>query len=347
MQVYAFEPSSRKALDYFSDAVSMIERFKQNGRRETILEGKAMLERACEEDPGWVTPAYYCGILADLAGRPQEAIDQYNRIEHFFQPPFLYELLYNQGVALFHRYHKVFRDQAKEKLKKVWRDTDGPIKLLAGSFLAQVLGMDVLGKVRSEESRETARAAYSKCEKMADATLARLENWLKGQTDGSGSIRYVANEIKWGALNAKGFARNFYSDYLPAKDREGLVQEAVKYFNVCLQLKPNHWASLCNLASAYMRMGATFSADNKTEEAHESLEKALATIDRVLADDIRPNYCFALYERGRILRIIGDRDEALKSFNRAISQPEGEKDVSDPSINSEIDRTKNGDRSFP
>jgi tetratricopeptide (TPR) repeat protein len=151
---------------------------------------------------------------------------------------------------------------------------------------------------------------------------------------------WIFREIKWTAINAKGFATYFWSDYLDFPARIEVLRASLQLLERALSLRPNNWATLCNLASAKMRLGEAFRCLGVAQEAEKYLNAALADVDLALMPNIRPNYCFALYERGRILRLLKRFPEAVASLTRARDLPEDLRDVNVQAINAEIQRAE-------
>ena len=96
-----------------------------------------------------------------------------------------------------------------------------------------------------------------------------------------------------------------------------------------------------------MRLAYAFRLERQDHKALGLFEAALGHLDHVLSPKVRPNYCFALYEKGRNLRLMGRFNEAQESLEKAKALAPEERDVSVDSIAREISRAAQGDTSFP
>ncbi len=334
---------SRQAFERYTEAVSCIESFRASGRAELAKRSQTLLEEAHIADPNWVRPAYLQSILKDLTGDPDTAIHELELFSDVPDSSFSVEVNYNLGAAHYHRYGEAHLKEAErlfgDVILKASRRSQ-PLALLASSSLAQVYGMGVLLKQPANfaQLKKDAKKAYARCVAQARSALRGLEKWKRSklfESDKGGA--WIADEIEWGATNAIGFAGSFWSDYLSPRARIPILERSINVFEKGLELRPNHWATLSNLASAKMRLGYALHAIGQTTEGEHLLEEALQNIDRVLAPDIRPNYAFALYERGRILRLLGRFDEAIESLSKLRSFPPEKRDVSAATFESEIE----------
>ena len=80
------------------------------------------------------------------------------------------------------------------------------------------------------------------------------------------------------------------------------LDEAIKFYERALQLRPNYAEALCAL-------GAALKTSNRLDEAIAHYEQALA---------IRPNYVQAYFNRGSALREAGRQPEAIASYQRVL-----------------------------
>lgn len=343
---------NRTAFDRYTEALSCIEVYRSSGNRSLVDKSEVLLDEACDADPQWVRPLYLKSVIKDLAGNPDAAIHELERFERTAEPPFALEIKYNLGAAHYHRYREPHLTQAEglfDEVKINAADTLQPLSLLASSALAQVYAMRVLLKQpeRRQELMPQAREWYERCTSEAESTLKRLETWKRSKSFSAKSGHSsIADEIEWAATNALGFVASFWSDYLDPRLRIPLLKESIAVFEKGLRLRPNHWASLSNLASAKMRLGYALRIAGDPSEGAGRLGEALETIDLVLSPDVRPNYAFALYERGRILRLMGRFKDAAESLAKVSALPNELRDVSEKTIDAELARAGAEDDSF-
>lgn len=341
------ETGNRQAFERYTQAVSYIERYRISGKKQLVEKSEALLKKAHGADPDWVKPIYLQSILKDITGDPDAAIRELERFSDVTDPSFALEVQYNLGAAHYHRYdeahlneaERLFEDVIAKASTRAWA-----LGLLASSSLAQVYGMRVLLKQPEKfaELKEGAKKAYDRCIAEANSALRGLDKWKRSksfESDRGGG--WIADEIEWGATNAVGFAGSFWSDYLSLKARIPILERSIAVFEKGLKLRPNHWATLSNLASAKMRLGYALRAVGRATEGEDLLNEALRYIDLVLTPNIRPNYPFALYERGRILRLLGRFEEAIESLSRLNGFPPEKRDVSLATFEAEIKRTEN------
>jgi len=319
------DTDSRQAFERYTQAVSYVERYRISGRKDFVDKSEELLRKAQGDDPGWVKPVYLQSILKDITGDAEAAIRELERFSDFPDTFFALEVKYNLGAAHYHRYSEAHLNEAS-------------------SSLAQVYGMRVLLKQPEDFARlkEHAKKAYDLCIAEAKSALRGLDKWKRSksfESDRGGA--WIADEIEWGATNAIGFAGSFWTDYLPAKARIPILEQSMAMFEKGLKLRPNQWATLSNLASAKMRLGYAFRAVEQVDKGECILSEALRDIERVLSPSVRPDYAFALYERGRILRLLGRFQDAIGSLLKLRALPPEKRDVSPATFEREIKRAEN------
>jgi tetratricopeptide (TPR) repeat protein len=342
---------NREAFERYREAISCIDRYRASGKREFVEKTESLLDAAHDADPDWTRPIYLKSIVKDLAGDPQAAINELEQLKNVSDSSFGLEVKFNLGVAHYHRYGEEHLNEAETLFEEVKAGTSTsmePLSILASSCLAQVYGMRVLLKKPDEQKNHKAEAEkwYGGCLAEANEALARLKKWKASKSFKKQlGENWVAEEIEWAANNAKGFAGYFWTDHLDPADRIPILNNSISFFRQGLELRPNHWATLSNLASVKMRLGYALLAIGKTVEGEKFLAKALQHIDFLLAE-IRPNYAFALYERGRILRLSGRFEEAIRSFEAVLRLPPDLRDVSPKTIEPELELAKKEETYF-
>jgi tetratricopeptide (TPR) repeat protein len=347
------DTASREAFEHYDEAIACVETYRASGNREFVEKSYVHLEAAQTADPRWVKPSYLKSLVKDLAGDPESAIRELEELKDIPDSAFSLEVKLKLGAAHYHRYHEEHLIEAEKLFDEVKTAASASLpllSLLACSYLAQVYGMRVLLKNPAEkESRKTeAKDWYERCRSEAKKALAGLAEWKdSNEVETERGEGWVAQEIEWAANNALGFSGSFLSDYLSAKERIPLLQRSISSLQRALEIRPNHWASLSNLASASLRLGYTHQLLNDQNEGDRFLNEALHSIDLVLSPEVRPNYAFALYERGRILRLLGQFDKAVASLISASKIPDKLRDVSCGTIASEIVRAATHRTDFP
>lgn len=343
---------NRVAFERYTEAVSCIESYRISGKRDLVEKSESLLEKARTADPEWVKPAYLQSILKDLSGDPDTAIRELERFREIPDSSFALEVEYNLGAAHYHRYGKQHLEEAETLFRDVKlkaAKTLQPLSLLASSSLAQVYGMRVQLKEPENfvQIKPTAKKWYERAIAEANDALDGLKKWKRSKSFRvDRGATWIADEIEWGATNAVGFAGSFWSDYLPPQARVPLLQKSILLFQTGLKLRPNHWATLCNLASAKMRLGYALRVMGTKKEGERLLNDALNHLDLVLTPDIRPDYAFALYERGRVLRLLGRFGEAIDSLSKVAQLPREKRDVSPKTFGTEIDLANESETYF-
>jgi hypothetical protein len=77
-----------------------------------------------------------------------------------------------------------------------------------------------------------------------------------------------------------------------------------------------------------------------------SFQKAEVLLRGVL-EKVRKDYPFAYYELGRLLRLSDQYEPAIEEFERCLSTPEAQRDVSDKTVRRELERAEDHSDVFP
>jgi tetratricopeptide (TPR) repeat protein len=320
-----------------TEALRDIDRFVDSFPKDVrvLEEAKSKLHNAVKKDPEFNRARYYVAIVDDMLGNPSDAVHELKELLGR-NPTFKDEAEYNLGVSQYHRYYRQHILEAINLFRKViGESSDIVLKYMARAGLVRSFSMMVLHS--SKESDEAAASEFfAKAETESRALLSELES------DTSVNEK-TKTEITWRVLNGRGVGVMFASDL--QKDvarRRQQAQEALKDFREADKRSPDNWEIVCNLGSIHMRVGYTYKKQRSEGHAEKEFEKGKEYL-RAVIDRIRPNYGFALYEMGRIYRLDGQFDEARQWFERAMMIPEKNRNVSDGSIEKQIEKAKNGD----
>src|SRR2546425_6455730 len=93
---------NRRAFDLVTDALRRVDSYRRSRVYRELEAAKVSLDQAKSLDPAYMRAVYYNGIVSDLLGKPQEAIEDFSRVLAQ-NPPFAEEARYNLGVAHYHR----------------------------------------------------------------------------------------------------------------------------------------------------------------------------------------------------------------------------------------------------
>ncbi len=91
------------------------------------------------QDPGSIEASYFLGVVADLQGEPDRAIQQFEAVLQR-EPEFEAEVRFNLGVALYHKYHARDLYLAQDQFLQVIsaRNAKDFLRLMSKASLAQV-----------------------------------------------------------------------------------------------------------------------------------------------------------------------------------------------------------------
>jgi hypothetical protein len=146
MMKLQLDTAVRQAFDSYSEAVSLLEEYRQSGEKAFVTRAEGVLGKAREADPHWIRPIYLRSILNDLSGNSQAAIDTLLPFRDLPDSSFAFEVKYNLGVAYYHRYSERFLNEAEPLFQYVHSRGPKPLGLLAAASLAQVYGLRILLK---------------------------------------------------------------------------------------------------------------------------------------------------------------------------------------------------------
>jgi tetratricopeptide (TPR) repeat protein len=344
------ESSNREAFELVTDALVFIDRYRESRDMSVLASAKQKLQSARDKDPKYFRAHYFDAIVDDLAGRPNDAVKTFDTLLKE-QPPFVEEVRYNLGVAWYHHYSHEALDRAIELFSAVLNKTkDQLLLMLAHAGLAQAHAMHMIPKVADRPDLDQIRRHFS----LAAEEVSRVRSMLLDDAaEGWPSKRRIpaasASEAAWTAHNAKGMALMYHSDYLPQPvvgteweaQRVRMLQEAVAELDEADRLSPRNWANYCDMASARMRLAFY-------RRSQPLFTEALSLLTTVV-EQLRPDYGFAWYEMGRVLRLRRDFETARGHFERVIKMREEGKfvDVSSRRLTGELTRVTAGDSSFP
>ena len=332
---------NKKAFDLFIEARKSIDSYRRSHDIPSLEYANSRLQEALRIDPTYVRARYYNGIVLDMVGRAKDAIDEFENVLHA-SPPFIDEVHYNLGVAYYHRYSQKYLAKAVEHFSKVIDGSKGgsALELLARACLAQTYAMMMIPSSFEEVDRPLINTRFDLCATEFNKVSRHL---LWARMFGSPKVdQRTIKEIRWASHNARGMSFMYFSDYFGAKaDRIKNLDKALSDLQMADASSPKNWANYCDLGSAHMRIGYWLGKENG--RAQEHFRSALDYLSEVV-NSLRPNYGFALYEIGRVYRLMGNFEESIEFFDKAL-QVEGDyRDVSDQRINQE--RSLAQERSF-
>jgi tetratricopeptide (TPR) repeat protein len=344
------ESRNREAFELVTDALQCIDQYRATRDLVVLDTAKEKLTRAIGKDPGYFRASYYAAIVDDLSGRSDLALATLRKLEDE-NPPFVTEVRYNRGVAEYHHYNHEALDRAILLFESVVADERSalPLRLLAQAGLAQSHAMHMIPKLPSTPEVEQITHHFDLAKKAAAKalTLLKRNRWSWRPFAKPRINEETANEVKWTTYNARGMALMYSTDYLPTPTTEQwketrirTLEEAIKAFEVANRISPRNWANFCDMASARMRVAYYRSDSSLFGEATRLLDDVTTLL--------RPGYGFALYEKGRVLRLRGHFEAAQRQLDAVLKLPPTDRyDVSERRIRLERDRAMAGDKSFP
>lgn len=338
------DTDNRKAFELTIQALGDINLYKQSKELRRLEMAGNKLEEALSLDENFMRALYYSAIVKDLNGTPADAIKDFERLLNE-GTSFEEEISYNLAVAHYHRYNWEHLDQAIKLFNEVVkRTTDHSLKLLSRAGLAQAYAMRMIPQQPDAPNIESIEHYFTKVKEQCAFILGSSDIPFFGGLLTHIMLRLkihdtvVLNEIYWSAHNARGMSLMYYSDYITDGRIENL-KVALQEMQAADTYSPKNWANYCDLASVHMRLGHWADSTQDFEQALKYLEEVIHSL--------RPGYGFALYEEGRIYRLMGNRERAIEFFNKALSVPYKYRDVSDRRINIEKERVERGDRTYP
>lgn len=343
---------NREAFELVSEALGFIDQYRESRDVGRLKDATLRLTTARERDPNYFRARYYDAIVDDLSGQFRSAVQKLTSL--LGESPLLAnEVRYNLGLAEYHNYNHSALERAIEQFKLVLISAkDQSLRLRAQAGLAQAYAMHMIPREydkpdlkQIEEYRELAFLSVSQV--FRELWITRFQRLIPFRKRSMNSVTIA--EIRWTAHNAKGMALMYYADYLPqicrlAENRgrqrqAAAARTALSELTRAEKITPQDWANRCDLASANMRLGY-FTGESRY------FEVALKTLQDVI-DRLRPGYGFAIYETGRVLRVMGEFEKAIERFDAAQRIAEADRDVSDRRINSERQRVQRMDKTFP
>ena len=335
------ESKSREAFELVTAALESLDKYRESRDVAHLRAAKTSLFSAKSKDPQYFRAAYYGAMVDDLIGDQKAAVAGFRELLNQV-PARTEEVRYNLGVALYHRYSHAPLEEAIACFKEVDKNaTDNRVlRLLAQAGLAQAQAMHEIPKDPDHPNLDEIQSYFREATKQADRVLFDIHH---------GEERLDRNamaEIGWTALNARGMALMYHSDYFPQAPEAGAKKHKVRQLKEALDelrkaddLSPSNWANYCDMASAQMRLGYW-------EQNHTHFDHALARL-KVVIDKLRPGYGFAIYEIGRIHRLAGRFVEATSCFDQVKQISKETRDVGDARLDVELGRASRCETVFP
>lgn len=346
------ETRNRQAFELVTEALECIDQYRASRDVARLQDATTRLTQASAKDPNYFRARYYDAIVDDLSGRFKPAAEKLRCLLDQ-SPPLADEVRYNLGLAEYHGYSHSALERAIEQFERVLTSVkDASLRLRAQAGLAQACAMHMIPQEYDKPNVLQIKHYRDRASKSLDEVFRQLRvlplqhlNPFRKPVVDSGT----AAEIRWTAHNAKGMVLMYATDYLPQIDetpkesgRErqvATVQSALSQLERAERIKSDDWANRCDLASAKMRLGYF---DGKLDLFEEALKILQDVIDR-----LRPDYAFAIYEAGRVLRLKGKFNEAIQRFDAALAIPKDQRDVSDSRVSTERQRAERADKTFP
>jgi len=360
------ETHKRKAFELVTEALTNLDHYKQSKDRKRLNKAEEQLIAALDEDPQYLRALYIKGMVSDLQGEGQKAIDEFEVVLNN-EPPFADEVRYNLAVANYHRYSHEYLDKAIELFNKILKkyasdeeidliNVDGnnlELILLTKAGISQAYAMHMIPPSPENPEKGAIQDFYDKSNQQSKIVISYLDsNKNKISSD-------IYKEITWTALNAQGMSRMYYVDYFGENltEKIKMLEEAFQKLEDADKYNGKDWANTCDMGSVQMRLGYWKNALNseikKQKENHEKekdpkwhFEEAIEKLQDVV-NSLRPNYGFALYEIGRAYRIQGDFINSKIYFEKALEIDSSHRDVSNRRVEKEISRAENKDSTFP
>jgi hypothetical protein len=340
---------SPQANAHLSLGLDNILRFRECPDNMAALnEAERDLTIALEQDPAFLPAVYYRAIVRQLKGENDLAISDLTSVIET-KSPFKAEARFNLGVALFNKNYRDDLEEAESEFQTVLKSKaiSKQLRLQTLASLTEVYCRLMIQKNPEQPHLEVVQENFRR--------VLQVEiHFRSGLYAEKAKEEKLDPEIESRIENALGLGYMFASDYCSSIappegseiPRATLLREARERFERADTFSPDNWAILCNLGSIWMRFCYWISARARKDAGHESTERSKHYLVRVI-DKVRPNYGFALYELGRLNRINGDFAVAEEWFGRAAAIPEAKRNVSESSLNREIQRARNHSTLFP
>src|SRR5262249_6822298 len=138
---------------------------------------------------------------------------------------------------------------------------DAALRALARAGLAQAHAMRMIPKLPDRPDFADVQRHFDAAMDLAGAVVRELPRRRRRPPAPGRETPASAREIEWMALNARGMALMYSSDYLPAPDapkwrsqRAAALRRAIDQLQRADRVSPNNWANDCDRASATMRL---------------------------------------------------------------------------------------------
>lgn len=334
------ETNDWQAFNLATEALRDIDRFAAapSTGRPKLVDARRKLQLALTRDPQFLRAKYYGAIVADMLGRPTEAIQELTELLDR-RPSFVDEAEYNLAVSHYHVFSREHMETAIATFTRVAENsTDVTLKYMSNAGLVRAYAMMVL-------HNRVANVDVSR--RFAEKAVAGGSELLNQVAADRTIDKRTRTQIEWRALNGRGVAWMFSSDIEQALSaRVTALELALRDFVQATALSPENWEIVCNLGSSHMRLGSIMRISRRESESRSHFERAREFLVDVI-ERIRPDYGFALYELGRTYRLEGRYAEALVCFQKALYVPEDERNISSRSIEHEIEKSVTGTDAFP
>jgi tetratricopeptide (TPR) repeat protein len=372
------DTTDNRALELLKEAQTSIALYQRSKERNRLEDARSTLEEALRKDEHYLRARFWRGLVTELLGETDEAVRELEQVKTAVadlelaavdkpkgkkrgqeNQHFLSMVQYNLGVAHFHQYSREQVDTAIATFADVIGQTaNEELRLRARAWLAKAYSVRMIPKPSSEnfdeltrfyeslEPKENAGKYFDLSRKESDAVIAAMTK----RRDRS----EAASEIKGVAYDARAVALMFHTDFYE-EDRIKKLEQALEALETANEYRPQDWAIYCNFGSIHMRLGHWRQVESKKDsgpkadkvgwQSRVGFQKALGYLDEVV-DRLRPQYGFALYEKGRTYRLMGAFAQAKECFDLALKIKRN-RDVSDSRINFEKERARRKLTTFP
>jgi tetratricopeptide (TPR) repeat protein len=330
MRLIAFNPHAEALV---RDGIRDIDTYRRTKRVDALNTARHKLEQAQVEEPEYILGLYAQAILNDLSGKAADAIPEFQKVLAH-RPPFADEAEYYLGLAHYHRYDWLNLDEAIKILSTVaTRTSNLTLQYRARITLLQAFAMRMIPRDPQDPDVNEIKHLFRTANKEYRDIEAKLRE-LPATHD------VMFDEMKADLSNAIAMVLMYWSDYC-GTDTEKItsLERAIRKLLLADQQSPNSWAIHCDLGSAWMRLG-------HWQHKRAFLSRAVTCLTKVI-EELRPNYGFALYELGRVYRLMGNFAEAVIWFDRASAIPSPYRDVSDRRLLLEQERVTVGTTEYP
>jgi tetratricopeptide (TPR) repeat protein len=300
--------------------------------------------------------------------------------------PTMEQVKYNLAVAYYHRYGHPNLEEAARYFKEAMQEIEGKnrrLYCLAQAGVAQAYAMRMIPSLRgtyeqclshlkSQEVKDDVDKYFKLSRTESDGVLDELkkesENKGSSAEDNRSDVADSIDEINWIAYNARAISLMYYTDFNDA-ERLKKLNSALHALEKADTYSPKNWSVYCNFGSAHMRLGHWLQVQHDDgisavrqsradarppepravplePEAKKHFDKAEERLREVVNTLLR-GYGFALYELGRIYRLMGKFDDAVTEFAKARAVPVAERAVSDDRLNFEEARAKRSLTDYP